>query len=68
MNLADANKMLQGAGYTSTIVQNDTMVGVIIESYFASAIRTARAGHRSPAGSQARLLTERVYKMDSARV
>jgi hypothetical protein len=48
MNLTDANKMLQDAGYTSTIVQNDTMFGVIIEANFAVCDQESTRGHIVP--------------------
>jgi hypothetical protein len=40
--------MLQDAGYTSTIVQNDTVFGVIIESNFAVCDQESTRGTSFP--------------------
>jgi hypothetical protein len=48
MNLVDADKMLQDAGYTSTIVQTEAMFGVIVESNFAVCDQDSTRGHIVP--------------------
>ena len=48
LNLADARKTLEDAGYTPTVAETDAMFGVIVESNFAVCDQHDTTGHAVP--------------------